>query len=197
MVLGIVKTFVCRVRKLSATCLGVWPCRSDLSLPIIFRQRFLRTENCRGQMVRILQQLFLVHCSTAKDAFQYRDNLDDTIPGYMPFAGHVERFQRAWSCSMSKLLTPMNLTRPSVTSFSIARMVSVMGILPGQCSKYISSQSVFSRFKLCLQALIVPSYVPWEGKTLLTKNTLSRCPAMASATNSSVWPSPYISAVSM
>ena len=27
------------------------------------------------------------------DAFQYPDNLDKTIPGYMPFAGHVERFQ--------------------------------------------------------------------------------------------------------
>ena len=127
------------------------------------------------------------HCSTAVDAFRYPDNIDDTIPGHMPFVRWSRRaFSAAWSCSTLKLLTPINLTRPSVTSFSIACMVSVKGILPSQCSKYISIQSVFSRFKLYSQALIVPSYVPWEGKTLLTKKTLSRCQAIASATNSSV-----------
>ena len=58
-------------------------------------------------------------------------------------------------------------------------------------------RSVLSRFRLRSQAAMVPAREAFCGSTLLTMNTSSRRPSMASATILSAPPSPYISAVSI
>ena len=54
-----------------------------------------------------------------------------------------------------------------------------------------------SRFRLRTQAATVPRREALSGRTLLTRKTSSRRPAIASPTSSSTAPLPYISAVSM
>ena len=58
-------------------------------------------------------------------------------------------------------------------------------------------RSVPSRLRLASQAAAVPRFEAFSGSTLLTRNTSSRRPAMASPTSDSERPLPYISAVSM
>ena len=122
---------VWRVRKLSATCLGVRPCR-----PLAF---------CgKGKLPcpngTTPSQLFIVTGSTTVDEVRSRDNLNDRTPDRKPIPLIRSASSGALSCSRSILCKSAIKQYPSFCTFIVPSLKSLLSIRATSC---MSLQPIF------------------------------------------------------